>query len=252
MGGFENNSDRTARNSGVMGMRRTKLTVEFACVLAFLSCGMCGGGGECSVGSHCQLESRVLLQAACGLAEQACCRGKILQLRGGNGSSDMESGTGGPKGSTEANMVDETGAEEGSGTRRQPEISHKSTHSISAGADATSPSLRSSGAKDQILFFKELRRQAALSTFREPQPEDVIVVPEDEVDVKRAVAVTPNGGCTYFAAIDIPRGRGEKEGCEEGDLEAGETIHAWEDSVDILHGRRIDLVFEKVHVYRKE
>ena len=82
-------------------------------------------------------------------------------------------------------------------------------------------------------FFSALRRQTALTEFRPPAVDDIVLVPHDEPDARRAVAATPNGGCVYFAA-------GRAEG---GPVQ---NVH-WEGRIDVVggKGRRVDFVSEE-------
>jgi hypothetical protein len=98
-------------------------------------------------------------------------------------------------------------------------------------------------------FFQEMQREAEFAEFREPNPEDIVAVPQDEADARFAVAATPNGGCTYFAAENVPcpssvEGLQETGSQPAGGAWGGLYEHRWEDQIDIHERRCVNIVCE--------
>lgn len=97
-------------------------------------------------------------------------------------------------------------------------------------------------------FFQEMQREVAFAEFREPDPEGIVAVPQDEADARFAIAATPNGGCTYFAAENAPCPTGvggpHKTGSRPGGPLGALHEHRWEDQIDVHESRCVNIVCE--------
>ena len=173
--------------------------------------------------------------------------------------------------------------EEGRGLARSAGVKRGWEPRLRGGADDSTDSGASAGAKGgpvrtgaEEAFFDALRQQeATFAEFCAPLPDDIVVVPDDEADARRAVAATRNGGCTYFAASQVAHvlatvtlystctrtltfqnfctyfaasqealraGRGDGTGGEGMGGYGRQTVHSWGGVIEILHHRSVDLV----------
>jgi hypothetical protein len=176
--------------------------------------------------------------------------------------------------------------EEGRGLARSAGVKRGWGPRLRGGADDSADSGACAGAKGDPVgtgaeeaFFDALRQQeATFAEFYAPLPDDIVVVPDDEADARRAVAATRNGGCTYFAASQVSKvlatvtlystctrtltfqnfctcfaasqdalraRRGDGTGGEGMGGDGRQTVHSWGGVIEILHRRSVDLVSDE-------